>query len=117
MSPFLAFAPLAVLLQQLAQPLPLPDLQPNVSLWGELAWAALNPALIGTAFLMGRKADQTAKLGIAAFAAALAGIVLLWLAARLHVGFAIDTARGAVGVFVMGLPFGVLWAWLGRRFK
>jgi hypothetical protein len=105
---------LAVLLQA-AQPMPQPDLQPNVNLWSELAWAALNPAAIFVAYRLGRGADQTAKLGIAAFAAALAGIALLWLAARLHMGFAVDTARAAAGVFVMTLPFGVFWAWLGRR--
>ena len=103
-----------VLLQG-AQPMPLPDLQPNVSLWGELAWAALNPAAIFVAYQLGRRADQAAKLGLAAFVAALAGIALLWLAARLHVSFAIDTARAAAGVFVMALPFGAIWAWLGRR--
>lgn len=104
----------AVILLQGAQPMPLPDLQPNVSLWGELAWAAFNPAAIGVAFLMGRKADQAAKLGIAGFAGALAGILMLWMAARLHASIAVDTARAAAGVFVMGLPFGVAWAWLGR---
>ena len=105
--------PLAILLQ--AMPLPPPDLQANVDLWGVLGWAVFNPAVIAVAFLMGRRADQPAKLGIAAFASALAGIALLWLAARLHVGFAIDTARAAVGVFMVALPFGVFWAWLGRR--
>ena len=107
---------LGVLLQG-AQPLPLPDLQPNVSLWGELAWAALNPAAIAVAYGLGRQANQPAKLGIAAFAGALAGIALLWLAARLHVSFAVDTARAAAGVFVMTLPFGVLWAWAGQRMR
>ena len=107
-------SPLLILLQT-AQPMPLPDLQPNVDLWGELAWAAFNPAAIVAAFLLGRHADQRTKLGIAAFAGALAGIALLWVAAWLNVGIAIDTARGAVGVFVMTLPFGLLWAWLGQR--
>ena len=102
------------MLLQTAQPMPLPDLQPDVSLWGELAWAALNPAVVAVAYLMGRRANQPAKLGIAAFAGALAGIALLWIAARLHLGFAVDTARGAVGVMLMSLPFGILWALLGR---
>ena len=105
---------LGVLLQG-AQPMPLPDLQPNVNLLGELGWAAFNPAAIAVAYLMGRRADQPAKLGIAAFAGAIAGIGLLWIFARLRVPFAIDTARAAAGVFVMTLPFGVAWAWLGRR--
>jgi hypothetical protein len=97
-----------------AQPLAHPDLQPDVSLWAILAWAALNPAMIAVAYLMGRRADQPAKLGIAAFAAGIAGVALLWVAARLGVGFATDVARGAVGVLMASLPFGVAWAWLGR---
>ena len=107
--------PLAVLLQATAQPLPLPDMQPDVSLWGVLAWAALNPAVIAVAWAMGRRADQAAKFGIAAFAGAIAGVALLWLAARLHLGLAIDTARAGAGVFMTALPFGLLWAWLSRR--
>ena len=108
---------LVLLLQVAAQPLPLPDLQPNVSLWSVLAWAALNPAVIGVAWALGRRADQSAKFGIAAFVAAIAGVALLWVAARLHLSFAIDTARAAAGVFMMALPFGVVWAWVGRRMK
>ena len=107
--------PLLILLQAVAQPLPLPDLQPNVSLWGVLGWAALNPVAIWVAWALGRRADQPAKFGIAAFASAIAGVALLWIAARLHVSFAIDTARAAAGVFVTALPLGVVWAWLGRR--
>jgi hypothetical protein len=97
-----------------AQPLAHPDLQADVSLWAVLAWAALNPAMIAVAYLMGRRADQAVKLGVAAFAAGIAGVALLWLAARLGVGFATDVGRGAVGVFVTSLPFGVAWAWLGQ---
>ena len=100
--------------QAVAQPLPHAELQANVSLWAVLAWAALNPVMIAVAFLMGRRADQPAKLGIAAFAGAMAGVALLWLAARLQLGLATDVARGAVGVFVTSLPFGALWAWLGK---
>ncbi len=103
-----------LLLQAIAQPLPHVELQANVNLWAVLAWAALNPAMIAVAFLMGRQADQTAKLGIAAFAGAMAGVALLWIAARLQMGFATDVARGAVGVLVTSLPFAVLWAWLGK---
>ena len=103
-----------LVLLQTAQPMPLPDLETAVSLWSEVSWAALNPAVIAVAYLMGRKTDHPAKLGIAAFAGALAGIALLWLAARLHMSFAVDAARGAVGIFVMSLPFATAWAWLGR---
>ena len=41
--------------------------------------AALNPALIAVAFLMGRNADQWQKLPVAAFAAAAVGFLLYWL--------------------------------------
>lgn len=103
-------------LQAVAQPLPHPDLQADVSLWAVLAWAVLNPVAIAVAYLMGRRADQPIKLGIAAFAGAIAGTGLLWLAARLQLGIATDVARGAVGIFVSSLPFGVAWAYLGRYF-
>ncbi len=102
-------------LQVIAQPLAHPDLQADVSLRAVAAWAAFNPAMIAVAFLMGRSADQTAKFGIAAFAGAIAGVALLWLAARLQLGFATDVARGAVGVFVTSLPFGIAWAYLGSK--
>ena len=108
-------APLIALLQAVPTQLPAPDLQSNISLWVVLAWAALNPVAIAVAYLMGRRADQTAKLGIAAFVAALAGIALLWLAARLHISFASGAARAAAGIFMASLPFSVAWAWLGRR--
>jgi hypothetical protein len=97
-----------------AQPLPHAALQADVSLWAIVAWASLNPAMIAVAYLMGRRADQPAKLGIAAFAGAIVGVGFLWLAARLQLGFATDVARGAVGVFMTSLPFGVAWAWLGQ---
>jgi hypothetical protein len=103
-----------LLLQAVAQPLAHPDLQADVNLWAVVAWAAFNPAMIATAYLMGRRADQPAKLGIAAFAAGIAGVALLWLAARLGFGFATDVGRGAVGVFVTSLPFGVAWATFGQ---
>ncbi len=103
----------AVLLQAVAQPLPPPDLQPDVHLLSVLAWAALNPVAIAVAYVMGQRADQPAKLGIAAFVGALAGVAVLWIAARLGLSIATDVGRGAVGVFVTALPFGVFWAWLG----
>ena len=104
-------------LQAIAQPLPHPDLQADVSLWAVLAWAALNPAMIAVAYLIGRHADQPAKLGIAAFVGAIAGVGLLWLTARFQLGIATDVARAAVGIFVTSLPLGLAWAYLGRNFS
>ncbi|TMJ67693.1 MAG: hypothetical protein E6G91_18180 [Alphaproteobacteria bacterium] len=46
--------------------------------------ALLNPAVILVAFWMGRSADQWQKLPVAAFAAALAGSILLYVAIRLR---------------------------------
>ncbi len=100
---------------QIPQPLPAPDIEAAVSLWSVLGWSALNPIIPAVAFFMGSKADQPAKLGIAAFAGSLAGIALMWLLARLHLGIAVDTARAAAGVFVTSLPIALLWAWLGQR--
>ena len=40
----------------------------------------LNPAVIAVGYLMGRKADQWQKLPVAAFAAAFAGFILVWIA-------------------------------------
>lgn len=92
-----------------------PSLQPDVSLWTVLLFAALNPAVIATGYLMGRRLDQPAKLVVAGFAASLAGVVLLWLAAELRLHLAADPARAAAGIFAAQIPFGMLWAWLGYR--
>lgn len=100
---------------RIAQPLPAPDIEAAVSLWSVLGWSALNPATVAVAWLMGSRSDQPAKLGVAAFAGALAGIALMWLSALFHLAIAVDTARAAAGVFVVSLPIALLWAWLGRH--
>jgi hypothetical protein len=89
--------------------------QPDVSLWLVLAFAALNPAVILVGYSMGRRADQLAKLVIAAFAAALSGILLLWFGALVRLPFFSTAGRAAVGVFVAALVFGGLWAAVGYR--
>ncbi len=80
--------------------------------------ALLNPAVIIVAFWMGRGADQWQKLPVAAFAAALAGSVLLYVASRLGVGAVAGVGRAAAGVFTAQFLFGLGWAclgaWLGR---
>ena len=43
--------------------------------------ALFNPATIAIGFLMGRTANQPQKLVVAAFAAALGGFLLYWVAA------------------------------------
>ena len=78
-------------------------------------YALFNPAHIAVSFLMGRKADQLPKIGIAAFAGAIAGIVLLYLVALLGIFDAPTAARAAGGIFIASLLTGVVYAWLGYR--
>src|SRR5688572_25796553 len=55
--------------------------------------AAVNPAVIAVAFLMGRRADQWQKLFVAAFAASLAGFILYWIGGQIGV-FSIHAVGG-----------------------
>ena len=77
--------------------------------------ALLNPAVIVIAFLMGRSADQWQKVPVAAFAAALAGSVLVYLATWLGIPGTGEIARAAAGGFTAQFLFGLVWAYLGRR--
>lgn len=82
-----------------------------------LAWiAVLNPAVAVVAVVMGRRADQWQKLIVAAFAAALAGFVLVWIAAYLRIlptrGFG-----GEAGLFFLQTILGFVWAAIGYRLK
>jgi glycerol uptake facilitator-like aquaporin len=92
-----------------------PDLQADVGLRTVMLFALLNPAAIAVAFWMGRKADQTAKLIIAAFAGAAAGTALLWLAAFLRLSFAATPGRAAAGIFAVQCIACLAWAWAGYR--
>lgn len=82
-----------------------------------LVWiAVLNPAVAVVGFVMGRRADQWQKLIVAAFSAALAGFVLVWLAAYLRIlptrGFG-----GEAGLFFLQTILGLVWATIGYRLK
>jgi glycerol uptake facilitator-like aquaporin len=77
--------------------------------------ALLNPAVILVAFWMGRSADQWQKLPVAAFAAALAGSILLYVAIRLGISDVNAAGRAAAGIFTAQFLFGLVWAYLGRR--
>ncbi|MBL8883390.1 MAG: hypothetical protein JNL45_10100 [Hyphomicrobium sp.] len=92
-----------------------PDPESIVPLFEVVLYALLNPALIGVAFFTGRKADEPAKLMIAAFAGAVAGFVLLYIAAWIGVLDAPRVARAAAGVFVLSLLTGLAYAWIGFR--
>jgi hypothetical protein len=90
-----------------------PELQPDVNLTELLLYAALNPATIATAFLMGRKANEKPKILIAAFAGAIAGVTLLYVAALFRIWDAPTLGRAAAGSFAASLVAGLLYGWLG----
>lgn len=94
-----------------------PVLMPDVPVWEVLAFGALNPAVIAVAFLMGRalgrQQGQLAKLGIAAFAGAVAGIALLWIGTHLNMPFLATPARASGGIFIVSLIVGIVYAWGG----
>jgi hypothetical protein len=77
--------------------------------------ALFNPAVIAIAFCMGRNADQWQKLPVAAFAGALVGSALVYLAARLDIAGLREVGRAAAGVFTTQFLLGLAWAYLGRR--
>ena len=86
-----------------------------VDLQAVVLTALLNPAVIVVAFWMGRNASQWQKLPVAAFAAALAGSVLVYFAVRLGVRGVAGVGRAAAGVFIVQFLFGLVWATLGFR--
>ena len=93
----------------------MPGLQPfdPVSL---VVIAALNPAVIAVAFLMGRAADEPQKIVVAAFVAALAGSALVWIAAY----FRILPARGLGGEGASlrcSCCSAAIWAAVGYRIR
>lgn len=77
--------------------------------------ALLNPAVPIVAFWMGRNADQVQKLFVAAFAAALVGSVLIYVAVRLGVAGTAGVGRAAAGVFIAQFVFGLVWAFAGYK--
>ena len=87
-----------------------------VDLTAVVLTALLNPAVIVVAFWMGRGADQWQKLPVAAFAAALAGSLLVYVAVRFGIAGVAGVGRAAAGVFIAQFLFGLVWAYLGRRF-
>ena len=78
--------------------------------------AAVNPAVITVALLMGRSADQWQKLPIAAFAASLAGFILYWVGGQIGV-FSIHAIGGEAFLLTLGFVFGLAWAAIGYAFR
>ena len=89
---------------------------PPVDLTAVILTALLNPGVIIVAFWMGRSADQRQKLPVAAFAAALAGSLLTYIAVRLGLAGVAQVGRAAAGVFTAQFVFGLVWAYVGYRF-
>ena len=89
---------------------------PPVDLKDVLLTALLNPAVIIIAFWMGRSANQWQKLPVAAFAAALAGSALVFLAVEFGMPGVAGVGRAASGVFVAEFLFALVWAVVGYRF-
>lgn len=80
--------------------------------------ALLNPVVIAVGLVMGRQADQWQKLPVAGFAAAIAGAVGIWLAARLGL-LPARGVGGEAGLFVLQFLLGTAWAtlawWWSKR--
>ncbi|MFN0217526.1 MAG: hypothetical protein ACKVP4_01800 [Hyphomicrobium sp.] len=94
-----------------------PDLQANVPLVEIALFALFNPATIAAAFFVGRKADDKSKLLIAAFAGAVAGVALLYVAALFRIWEAPTLGRAAAGVFAASLLTGLVYARIGYAFR
>ena len=90
-----------------------PELQPDVNVVELLTYAAINPATIATAFLIGRKADELPKVLIAAFAGAIAGVALLYVAAYFRIWDAPTLGRAAAGSFAASFVAGLVYGWIG----
>ena len=90
-----------------------PTLQDDVSLVALAIVAVFNPAVVATGWAMGRRADHRSKLVVAGFAAALAGIALIWLATTLRVPGMATLARAAAGLFGAQVLTGLGWAYAG----
>ena len=88
---------------------------PPIDLTAVLMAGLLNPIVIVVAFWMGRYADQRHKIPVAAFAAALAGSVVVYIAVRLGMAGLRQVGRAAAGVFIAQFMAGLVWAYLGYR--
>jgi cation transporter-like permease len=78
--------------------------------------AAVNPAAIAVAYLMGRSADQWQKIPVAAFAAAVAGFLLYWVGGQVGL-FAIHAVGGEAALVMLQFAFGLVWAAVGYWFR
>ena len=85
-------------------------------------YAVLNPATFLVGLYMGAKANQAQKIPIAALIAAIAGMGLVGLVAKLPLGISLGHERAAGGMFIALLLVGLIWTSVGyyalrHRFK
>ena len=83
-------------------------------------YALLNPATLVVGLYMGAKVNQPQKIPIAALIAAIAGMALVGLVAKLPLGFSLGHERAAGGMFIALLLIGLVWVsfgylWAKRR--
>jgi len=90
-----------------------PDIQANVPLIEVLLYGVLNPATIIVAFMLGQRVDEINKLVIAAFAGAVAGVAVLYIATFLRLWDAPTLGRAIAGVFIVSLAAGFIYAGAG----
>lgn len=95
----------------------MPELEQSVPLVEVLLYGILNPATIIVAFMMGQRANEKSKLIIAAFAGAIAGVAVLYVATLLRIWDAPTLARSAAGVFIVSLVAGFIYACAGYLMK
>lgn len=90
-----------------------PDLQPDVDVRQLIEIAALNPIVAGLAFYLGRNGNQAAKIIVAGFAAALAGMVPLYIAGLLKIPLVAEVLRASAGILALQVIVGCAWAAAG----
>lgn len=95
----------------------MPDFEQMVPLTEVLLYGILNPATIVVAFMMGQRADDKSKLLIAAFAGAIAGVAVLYVATFLRIWDAPTLGRSIAGVFIVSLVAGLVYAGAGYLMK
>jgi hypothetical protein len=93
----------------------MPPVEP-VSLAAVVLTALCNPGVVIVAVWLGRHADQWQKLPVAAFAAALVGSMLVFVAVYVGAPGVVGVGRATAGVFVSEFVFGLAWAALAYRF-
>jgi hypothetical protein len=94
-----------------------PDLEQTVPLAEVLLYGILNPATIVVAFMMGKRANEKSKLLIAAFAGAIAGVAVLYVATFFRIWDAPTLGRSVAGVFIVSLVAGFIYAGAGYLMK